>query len=136
MPHGVSAYTFYIERIIAWLIYRKPVRRSYRNTTTFGERMKSFKNCSKTNQRALSSPGLAMEKPDSESYIYYHIFPERQKPVVPVLNPLDSLGEDRSAVFFFLLTETYTAQQAISLGKMVLNKELVEELRKGVYSFI
>ncbi|KAA1126410.1 ATP-dependent DNA helicase sgs1 [Puccinia graminis f. sp. tritici] len=62
--------------------------------------------------------------------LYFHMYAPQRKPVVLVLNPLDSLGEDQ------VREKTKANIKAISLGKMVLTEELAEEIKRGDYAFV
>ena len=62
--------------------------------------------------------------------IYYKMIPHKQRAVVLVLNPLDSLGDN----------QVYEKEQAgftaINLNKLSFNKKAAEDISKGVYQFV
>ncbi|OAV98576.1 hypothetical protein PTTG_11873 [Puccinia triticina 1-1 BBBD Race 1] len=62
--------------------------------------------------------------------LYFHLYAPEKKPVVLVLNPLDSLGEDQ------VREKTKAGIKAISLGKMKLTKAIVEDIKRGDYAFV
>ncbi|KAA1126383.1 ATP-dependent DNA helicase sgs1 [Puccinia graminis f. sp. tritici] len=62
--------------------------------------------------------------------LYFHLYAPQKKPVVLVLNPLDSLGEDQ------VREKTAAGIKAISLGKMKMTEDLVKEMKAGDYAFI
>ncbi|OAV88915.1 hypothetical protein PTTG_08242 [Puccinia triticina 1-1 BBBD Race 1] len=62
--------------------------------------------------------------------LYFHLYAPQKKPVVLVLNPLDSLGKDQ------VQEKTKAGIKAISLGKMKLTKAIVEDIKRGDYAFV
>ncbi|OAV96375.1 hypothetical protein PTTG_04047 [Puccinia triticina 1-1 BBBD Race 1] len=62
--------------------------------------------------------------------IYWDLFPKYKKPIVLVLNPLDSLGDNQ------VQEKKNLNISAINLTNMNLNKTVEKDILKGVYSFI
>ncbi|OAV93795.1 hypothetical protein PTTG_27159 [Puccinia triticina 1-1 BBBD Race 1] len=62
--------------------------------------------------------------------MYWDLFPKYKKPIVLVLNPLDSLSDNQ------VEEKKNLGISAINLTKMNLNKRVEKEILKGDYSFI
>ncbi|OAV93804.1 hypothetical protein PTTG_08326 [Puccinia triticina 1-1 BBBD Race 1] len=62
--------------------------------------------------------------------MYWDLFPKYKKPIVLVLNPLDSLGDNQ------VQEKKNLVISAINLTKMNLNEAVEGEILKGKYSFI
>ncbi|OAV86392.1 hypothetical protein PTTG_29934 [Puccinia triticina 1-1 BBBD Race 1] len=62
--------------------------------------------------------------------MYWDLFPRYKKPIVLVLNPLDSLGDNQ------VEEKKSLGISVINLTKMNLNEQVEKEILKGDYSFI
>ncbi|OAV92051.1 hypothetical protein PTTG_09886 [Puccinia triticina 1-1 BBBD Race 1] len=62
--------------------------------------------------------------------MYWDLFPKYRKPIVLVLNPLDSLGDNQ------VEEKKSLGISAINLTKMNLNEKVEKDILKGDYSFI
>ncbi|KNE96418.1 hypothetical protein PSTG_10251 [Puccinia striiformis f. sp. tritici PST-78] len=62
--------------------------------------------------------------------LYYRTLPSREKPVILVLNPLDTLGDNQ------VLQKKKAKFSAINLTSLSFNKEEAEKIANGVYNFV
>ncbi|POW04952.1 hypothetical protein PSTT_10055 [Puccinia striiformis] len=62
--------------------------------------------------------------------LYYRTLPSREKPVILVLNPLDTLGDNQ------VLEKKKAKFSAINLTSLSFNKEEAEKIANGVYNFV
>ncbi|KNE88257.1 hypothetical protein PSTG_18347, partial [Puccinia striiformis f. sp. tritici PST-78] len=62
--------------------------------------------------------------------VYWHLFPASKKPVILVLNPLDTLGDNQVA-------EKKAAKiKAVNLTKMNMTVKIEKEVIQGKYGFV
>ncbi|KAH9443116.1 hypothetical protein H4Q26_013351 [Puccinia striiformis f. sp. tritici PST-130] len=62
--------------------------------------------------------------------VYWHLFPAYRKPVILVLNPLDTLGDNQ------VFEKKVAKIPAVNLTKMNMNPEIEKQVIRGDYGFV